>query len=34
MEGGVKLSLRVRDAGRVEQAAMNYNFESIRRQMI
>lgn len=32
MEGGIRLPLRVKDAGRVEQAVMDYNFETIRRR--
>ncbi len=32
MDNGVKLPLRVKDAGRVEQAVMDHNFEAIRRR--
>jgi len=32
MDNGAKLPLRVKDAGRVEQAVMDYNFEVIRRR--
>jgi len=32
MDNGTKLPLRVKDAGRVEQAVMDYNFEVIRRR--
>jgi len=32
MDNGTKLPLRVRDAGRVEQAVRDYNFEKIRRR--
>lgn len=32
MEGGIKLPLRVKDAGRVKQAVMDHNFETIRRR--
>lgn len=32
MDNGTKLPLRVKDAGRVEQAVRDYNFEVIRRR--
>lgn len=32
MEGGATLPLRVKDAGRVERAVINYNFEMIRQR--